>query len=232
MTTPSEQPNAPAAAPTPARRTQRRISVQIPIKVYRPGSKMPITAMNHDISWGGAQFVATVPVAWMTGRLRLDFPWAGGQQISIDAEVVRAQQLSEGVSQVAVRFVSLSPRCQVRLEKLLTMLDPGGQGSADGVTEPLFQGIELEIHDLPEMREALQQIAEGRLKLVVTEPYQPGKVSAWPSAAFPVSPPSSCARGCSRSLQARPVPRDSKAAICSSSASSIPLTPSRSSPIC
>lgn len=151
---------------TSRRRGHRRIDLQIPIQVYRVGSDAPINAISQDLSWGGAQFLATVPVGWMVGRLRLALPWARGEQLVIDADVVRAQQMKAGLSQVAVRFSSLTARDQSRLEKLLKMLDPESSSSGT-IAEPLVKGLELNILDPGEMRDLLEQIAAGQLSVDV-----------------------------------------------------------------
>ncbi|RKT46333.1 PilZ domain-containing protein [Thiocapsa rosea] len=156
------------------RRTQRRISVRIPIQVFLPNQSEPITAMNQDISWGGAQFVVAVPLASLSGTLRLTFPWRGHETVSIDAEVVRAQRLGSGHHQVAVRFASLSPRSQARLEKLLTMLDPA-EDSTVRDSDPLVRELEVVIEDAAAMREMLEQIAAGRLSITVFETYEAGQ---------------------------------------------------------
>jgi hypothetical protein len=161
---------------TPAenRRTQRRITVRIPIQVYLPGTDQPITAMNQDISWGGAQFVAVLPVEALSGTLRLVFPWRGRDRVAIEARVVRAQRLEAGHLQVAVRFASLSPRSQSRLEKLLQMLDVA-DGAAESPPAPLVRELEVAVDDVGAMREMLEQIGSGRLSITVFEAYQAGQ---------------------------------------------------------
>ena len=79
-------------ATVPNRRTQRRVGVKIPIQVFLPDRNHPITAMNRDISWDGAQFVAACPVNRLSGMVRLVFPWQRNDTISIEAEVVRANK--------------------------------------------------------------------------------------------------------------------------------------------
>lgn len=154
-----------------SRRTQRRLGVRIPIQVLMPGASEPITAMNQDISWGGAQFIASVPGPAVSGRVRLLFPWKSGHRISVEAEVVRAERLDAAHWQIAVRFASLSPRSQSRLEKLLRMLD-AEQGVPDDPSADLCPGLEVRVDDHDAMRDLLEQIAAGSLTLVVLEPYE------------------------------------------------------------
>lgn len=163
----------PDHSPSPRdRRTQRRILVRIPIQVQLPGVSRLLEAMNQDISWGGAQFVARCPLVEMSGPLRLILPWRGGESITIDGEVVRAQRLEDGHCQVAVRFVSVTPRSQARLEKLLAMLD---SSAADDGQTALVSELELKVETAEVMRDILRQIDAGALTLTVTESYQVGQ---------------------------------------------------------
>jgi hypothetical protein len=130
--------------------------------------------MNQDISWGGAQFVVAVPLDSLSGRLRLMFPWRGPEKVAIEAEVVRAQRLGSGHYQVAVRFASLSPRSQARLEKLLKMLDAAEDSEGRGA-DALVRELEVAVEDAGAMREMLEQIAAGRLSITVFESYKQGQ---------------------------------------------------------
>jgi hypothetical protein len=161
-------------ATVPNRRTQRRIGVKIPIQVFLPDRNQPITAMNQDISWGGAQFVAACPVARLSGMVRLVFTWRGNDSISIEAEVVRAQQLDDGHQQIAVRFASLSPGCQARLEKLLEMLS-GRDGSVEPDSSSLVRELEVAVEDLGALRAMLMEIAAGCLNITVFESFEAGQ---------------------------------------------------------
>ncbi len=156
------------------RRTQRRIVVRIPIQVHLPTPGDPLTAMNQDISWGGAQFIVAAPLAALSGTLRLVFPWRGHEKVAVEAEVVRAQRLASGHYQVAVRFASLSPRSQARLEKLLKMLD-AADGSSEQDAGLLVRELEVAVEDAGAMREMLEQIATGRLSVTVFEAYDAGQ---------------------------------------------------------
>jgi hypothetical protein len=174
MTTESVDSSRNQTTPALNRRTQRRIAVRIPIQVYLPGMDRPIIAMNQDISWGGAQFVAVVPVDALSGTLRLVFPWRGQERVAVEAEVVRAQRLDAGHYQVAVRFASLSPRSQARLEKLLKMLDVA-DGSSQSREEALVRELEVAVEDAGGMREMLEQIMSGHLSITVFESYAAGQ---------------------------------------------------------
>ncbi|WP_296804916.1 PilZ domain-containing protein [Thiocapsa sp.] len=174
MTTGLDDSGRTQTTPLENRRTQRRIAVRIPIQVYLPGMDRPITAMNQDISWGGAQFVAVAPFDALSGTLRLVFPWRGRDRVAIEARVVRAQRLEAGHYQVAVRFASLTPRSQSRLEKLLTMLDVA-DGAGESPAAPLVRELEVAVDDAGAMREMLEQIASGQLRITVFEAYKAGQ---------------------------------------------------------
>ena len=174
MTTESDDSVRHQTTPPLNRRTQRRIAVRVPIHVYLPGIDQPLTAMNQDISWGGAQFVAAMPADALTGPLRLVFPWRGRARVAVEAEVVRAQRLEADHYQVAVRFASLSPRSQSRLEKLLKMLD-AAEGPSESRAEDLVRELEVAVEDAGAMREMLEQIMSGNLSITVFDPYAAGQ---------------------------------------------------------
>ncbi|AHF03222.1 pilus biosynthesis protein PilZ [Marichromatium purpuratum 984] len=155
------------------RRTQARISAEIPIKVRLPGRDQPVSALNQDLSWGGARFIVSgksldgqLPTR-EAGPLTLLLPWTGGGQITAEAELARAQRLADGRYQVAVRFQSLSPRSQARLEKLLNMLCP-----RDGVDGPaLVRELNITMADASDMRHTLKQVVSGEVTLSAFESY-------------------------------------------------------------
>jgi len=78
------------------RRTQTRIQIQTPIKVTLPGSDKAVTALNQDISWGGALFIISMPLPEQTGSMRIDFPWKRGEYITAEARLLRAKPLEDG----------------------------------------------------------------------------------------------------------------------------------------
>ncbi|NKN32004.1 PilZ domain-containing protein [Marichromatium bheemlicum] len=155
------------------RRTQARIHAEIPIKVRLPGRDRSVSALNQDLSWGGARFIITDKAlngqlpSREGGPLTLLLPWTGGGQITAEADVARAQRFADGRCQVAVRFRSLSPRSQARLEKLLNMLCPrdGGNGPA------LVRELNITMADASDMRHTLKQVVTGEVALSAFERY-------------------------------------------------------------
>ncbi|TCT22768.1 PilZ domain-containing protein [Thiobaca trueperi] len=154
------------------RRTQARIRVQIPIKVILPGVAEPVTALNEDISWGGALFAMAEPLPQQTEPLRIVLPWKRDEQITADARLLRARPLENGRYLVAVRFVSLSPRSQSRLERLLKMLGAGGTQAHGGPSDGLVRELEVTVNDAEDLRRMLLQIAEGHYSVTVFDAYE------------------------------------------------------------
>lgn len=153
------------------RRTQVRIQVQIPVKVMMPGVMAPVIAINQDISWGGALLLLSRALPKEAGPWRIVLPWKKDEHITIDAQLLRARPIEGGRYLAAVRFVSLSPRGQSRLVRLLRMLRAGSAT----VEEPanLVRELEVTVDDAEEMRTMLTQIASGRYTVTVFDAYQP-----------------------------------------------------------
>lgn len=153
------------------RRTQARIRVEIPIRVYLPDSHTPVDAVNRDLSWGGMQFVVDLPLTRDSGVLRIMLPWKRDSHISLDATVARAQQIGDGRYLVAVRFTSVTPRAQARLEKLLKLLQSSGADHAVEDSVPLVSELEVSVENAEDFREMIAEIATGRLEVTVFQSY-------------------------------------------------------------
>jgi hypothetical protein len=160
---------------TANRRTQVRIEVQIPVKVTLPGEVEPVTAMNQDISWGGALLLIAEPLPKVAGNLRIVYPWKQGQTISAEARLLRARPLADGRYLIAVRFTSLSPRSQSRLVKLLTMLKSGQHALDYDNADNLVRELEVIVNDADELRNMLKQIAKGHHTVTVFDAYEPNQ---------------------------------------------------------
>ncbi|EXJ16244.1 PilZ domain-containing protein [Imhoffiella purpurea] len=165
-----------SASYEPDRRTQARIDLQIPVKVTLPGEHDPVTALNQDISWGGALLSIPGPLPKASGTIQLVYPWRSGERIIIDARMLRAKPIDNDRYQVAVRFVSLSPRSQSRLVKLLRMLRDGHRSTqqASG-TSDLVRELEVVVNEPDELRGMLEQIATGHHTLTVFDAYEPNQ---------------------------------------------------------
>ncbi|NEV61059.1 PilZ domain-containing protein [Thiorhodococcus minor] len=157
------------------RRTQVRIDVQIPVRVKFPGHDEPITAINQDISWGGALLLISEPLPTHAGPLKLTLPWKRDEQITAHAQLLRARPLQGGQYLIAVRFISLSPRSQSRLERLLKMLSASDESIEVGDTSGLVRELEVTVSDADELRHMLRQIAKGRHTVTVFDAYEPNQ---------------------------------------------------------
>lgn len=153
------------------RRTQVRIRVEIPITLSLPGVDEPLRAINQNISWGGVLFVLSEPLRHEGGLLRITLPWKRGAHITAEARLLRARQLEDGRYLVAVRFVSLSPRSQSRLERLLQMLQTGETTAPDQNPGGLVKALEVTVNDAEELRRTLLHVAKGRHRVTVFDAY-------------------------------------------------------------
>lgn len=154
------------------RRTQSRIEVRIPVKVVLPGREEPVTAINQDISWGGALLLIAEPLPKQPGPLLVRFPWKRDEVITAHTQLLRARPLLDGQYLIAVRFISLSPRSQSRLERLLKMLSAAHEPTEPGKLRGLVRELEVTVSDADELRHTLRQIATGRHTVTVFDAYE------------------------------------------------------------
>lgn len=154
------------------RRTQTRIRLEIPIKLSVRGLDEPITAVSQDISWGGMLFILSDPLPKGTRSLRIVLPWAKDKQITALASLLRARKLLDGRFLVATRFLSLTPRSQSRLERLLKMLIDSANAEAERYPPQLVKELEVVANDGEDLRSMLEQIATGRITVTVFDSYE------------------------------------------------------------
>ncbi|WP_242482336.1 PilZ domain-containing protein [Thiocystis violacea] len=160
-------------SPTPRdRRTQIRVDVRIPVQVTFPGREEPITAINQDISWGGALLLISEPLPKQAGPLKITLPWKRDEKITAHAQLLRARPLQSGDYLIAVRFISLSPRSQSRLERLLKMLSACNEMVEFDEENGLVRELEVTVNDADELRHMLRQIAKGRHTVTVFDAYE------------------------------------------------------------
>lgn len=157
------------------RRTQARIDLQISVELAIPGHDKPVRASTRDLSWGGALLYLSEPLPENVETLTLSLPWRTGKTIRALCQMLRERPLSEGGYLVALRFISLSPRGQSRLERLLKMLHPSDTTAGEDGKLALFRELEVTVSDTDELREKLLQILEGRYTVTVFETYQVGQ---------------------------------------------------------
>ena len=157
------------------RRTQARIDLKIPVELTIPGRDGSVRAVTRDLSWGGALLHLTDPLPNDVEILVLSLPWRRGKSIRAQARLLRARPHDEGGYLAALRFVSLSPRSQSRLERLLKMLYPSDSTTGVDGKNALFRELEVTVSDTEELRQKLLQILEGRYTVTVFESYQVGQ---------------------------------------------------------
>lgn len=154
------------------RRSHPRHQMTIPVSLDT-GKGRPLTVQNQDISWGGVRFVVPKEVLSDVESVTMTFPWTKGDSFSAAAEIVRTEDLDERHAVVAARFSSLSTADQRRLEKLLSMLQGGGDERRRH--EALAPVLEVLFSDADEIRAKLAEVATGRLSVTVFEAYEAGQ---------------------------------------------------------
>ena len=154
------------------KRTQRRLSVEIPIQVMSPESDQLIPVQEQDISWGGTTFISADSSIREGSRLQFIFPWVNGKSFTAEAQVVRQEILKDGRRHFAARFTCLSQRSEHRLEKLLDMLSERDLEAMAECSVPTVECLELIFDDKDEMHEQFAQIADGRLSVTVFGAYE------------------------------------------------------------
>jgi hypothetical protein len=157
------------------RRTQARIDLQIPVELTMSGRDGSMRAVTRDLSWGGALLHLSEPLPKGIDSLMLSLPWRRGKSIRVLAQPLRERPLDGGGYLVALRFISLSPRSQNRLERLLKMLYPQHSKTAGAGNASLFRELEVTVSDAEELRQTLLQILAGRYSVTVFDAYQVGQ---------------------------------------------------------
>ncbi|QIK38209.1 PilZ domain-containing protein [Caldichromatium japonicum] len=155
------------------RRTQRRIELRIPVELILPDHKQ-IHAITRDLSWGGALVQLSEPIQVEVKTLMIILPWSKGKSIRAQAQILRREPLDQSDSLIALRFTSLSPRNQNRLERLLQML-LRHDTKAPQESVPLFRDLEVIVSDPEELRQIFMQLIEGRYTATVFESYEVGQ---------------------------------------------------------
>ncbi|MBI2802456.1 MAG: PilZ domain-containing protein [Gammaproteobacteria bacterium] len=152
------------------KRRQLRVSVTAPVQVSDPDGTWQLAATVSNISWGGAAIQCTGLKAELGHQLRLHLPAGGGNKITILATVLRIHDLAEG-SEFGLRFDSLSPADEARLQQVLALLvskpQPGRRSEAR-----LVQRFEIEYGDVGEFRATLEDISVNGLMLMTPEPLE------------------------------------------------------------
>ncbi|MGQ9658754.1 MAG: PilZ domain-containing protein [Thermochromatium sp.] len=161
--------------PESERRTQARVSAQIPIQLHVEGESIPHRATLIDLSWGGALCQLTEPLPPAGQPIRLRLPWSPGETIEIETTPLRHKALDDGRHLLALRFQRLSLANQGRLEKLLGELRTRNPQNHLRDPLPLVATLEVWIQTPEEWDQALAQIAKGQLRISTQAEFTPGQ---------------------------------------------------------
>ena len=166
----------PTSPPESERRTQARLSAQVPIRLRVDGESATHPATLIDLSWGGALCQLTTALPLTDQRLWLRLPWTPGETIEIEAMPLRQKDLENARHLLAVRFQRLSLSNQGRLEKLLGHLQAGDSQQGHTHQAPsLVATLEVLIRTFDEWRRALGDIAKGQLRISTPTAFTPGQ---------------------------------------------------------
>lgn len=155
----------------PDRRTQQRLSVEIPVALTLRGLDRRLRGVTKDMSWGGLLVNLAEPLPEGTRSVRVTLPWKRDERINAIAQVLRTKRLQDGRSLVALRFMTLSPRSHLRLERLLQALSTTAPQQREASSVGLVRELEVSVNDLDELRDMMESIATGRYTCTVFEAY-------------------------------------------------------------
>lgn len=127
--------------------------------------------VTKDISWGGALLSLARPLPADTRVVRVVLPWKRDVRITAMAQVMRSKRLQDARTLVAVRFLSLSPRSNLRLERLLETLSASTRDFDPGESSGFVKELEVSVNDVEELRGMMETVAGGRYTCTVFEAY-------------------------------------------------------------
>lgn len=165
-------PRAGSEIPTAAdKRHQLRISVTAPVQISDPDSHWRLAATMQNISWGGMAVRCKGLLGEVGQRVCVHLPAGRNAKIEILATVLRID--GDPVDPLyGLRFDSLAPQDEARLEQVLRILmstPPQGGRRAEA---RLVQRLEIEYGDCGEFRATLEDISASGLMLTVPEPLE------------------------------------------------------------
>jgi c-di-GMP-binding flagellar brake protein YcgR len=169
------EPEEPAAAPL-EKRTQPRVSTNLPVKVMWEGDAAPVNARLENISWGGASIHVEQVKLDDGDTVQIMLPDTSGGSISIEAKVLRTWELPDGKAHgVAARFSRLSTRDEAELENILEHLVQSGDGDGQRQHGRLTPQLNLQFDGMHEFEATLNDISAGGLGVTVPDPLQIGQ---------------------------------------------------------
>lgn len=163
----------PPLTPAQDKRRQLRISVNAPARA------LDVNAGEHrvslrNISWGGAEIRTPGDLGAQGDSVHLLLPAGKGDHIDILALILRKAERGNE-TEYGLRFHSLSPQDEERLEQVLRVLldSPGNEGRR--AEARLVQRLEIEYGDAGELQATLEDISASGLMLTVPDPLEPGQ---------------------------------------------------------
>lgn len=158
----------PATVPISEKRRQLRISVTAPVQLSDPDQRWMMPAQITNIAWGGAAVRCKGLAGAVDQRVCLHLPAGRNQQIAILATILRIDD-HHGEPSYGLRFDSLAPEDEERLQKVLQILMSAPQHGERRQEARLVQRLEIEYGDAGEFRATLEDISASGLMLTVPE---------------------------------------------------------------
>ncbi len=150
------------------KRRQLRISVTAPVQLSDPDNRWLIPATITNIAWGGAAVRCKGLKGEIDQRVCLHLPAGRGGQISILATILRIDRVQDEPV-YGLRFESLAPEDEERLQKVLQILMASPQNGERRQEARLVQRLDIEYGDAGEFRATLEDISASGLMLTVPE---------------------------------------------------------------
>ncbi len=159
------------AEETNEKRRQLRISVAAPVQISDPDNRWLLTATIQNISWGGAAVRCKGLLGDLDQRVCLHLPDGRNQKIAILATILRIEE-AHGEPIYGLRFDSLAPEDEERLQQVLRILMSSPQHGERRTEARLVQRLEIEYGDAGEFSATLEDISASGLMLTVPEPLE------------------------------------------------------------
>ena len=153
------------------KRRQLRISVTAPVQLSDPDSRWLLAATIQNISWGGAAVRCKGLLGEMDQRVCLHLPAGRDQKIAILATILRIEDV-HGDPIYGLRFDSLAPEDEERLQQVLKILMSSPQPGERRAEARLVQRLEIEYGDAGEFCATLEDISASGLMLTVPDPLE------------------------------------------------------------
>jgi len=168
-------PAEPRAVPDARdKRQQARISLAAPVKLSDPDGQRVIDATLLNISWGGASVRSAEPLGEAGRPISLHLPVKGAQTIRILANILRVEDTAGGAV-YGLRFDSLEPGDEDRLQEILNILLRSAPADARRAEARLVQKLDIEYGDSGEFRATLEDISPSGLMLTVPQAFDVGQ---------------------------------------------------------